>query len=276
MREESFELPVEGGAIRGHRAGEGRAALLLHGGAAVPDYLGECAEQLDGLFSTIRYTQRGTPPSEAPGPYTIEAHMADALAVLDSFGLERAWAVGHSWGGHLAFHLLVAHPDRIAGVLAIDPLGADRTVLDDFEENLGRVLTEAQMSRIRELDERRRAGELTEAELLERFGLIWLPFFAHPEVAGDPPVHVGVQASIGTNRSISEHFERGTLGPRSRRRARPGALRARRGRPVPVARVDRHRRADPGCRGRDHPRLRPLPLARAACGLPRGGRETPL
>ncbi len=211
MREESFELPVEGGAIRGHRAGEGRAALLLHGGAAVPDYLGECAEQLDGLFSTIRYTQRGTPPSEAPGPYTIEAHMADALAVLDFFGLERAWAVGHSWGGHLVFHLLVAHPERIAGVLAIDPLGADRTVLDDFEENLGRVLTEAQMSRIRELDERRRAGELTEAELLERFGLIWLPFFAHPEVAGDPPVHAGVQASIGTNRSISEHFERGTL-----------------------------------------------------------------
>jgi pimeloyl-ACP methyl ester carboxylesterase len=211
MIEEPFELPVDGGALRGHRGGEGRPALLLHGGAAIPDYLGDLAEQLDGLFSTIRYTQRGAPPSEAPGPYTIEAHMADALAVLDLFGLERAWVIGHSWGGHLALHLAVAHPERVAGVLCVNPLGADLSVFDDHEETLSRTLTPAQMDRIHEIDERRRARDVTEADLVERFGLIWVPFFADPADASEPPARVGVEASIETNRSISEHFANGTL-----------------------------------------------------------------
>ena len=211
MHEESFELPVDGGLIRGHSGGEGRPALLLHGGAAIPDYLGDCAEQLDGLFATIRYTQRGTPPSEAPGPYSIEGHMEDALAVLDRFGLERAWVIGHSWGGHLALHLVVAHPDRVAGVLCINPLGADLSVFDDHEQALRLTLTPAQIDRIHEIDEHRRAGDVTEADIVERFGLIWGPFFVDPGDASDPPAHVGVDASIETNRSIVEHSDRGTL-----------------------------------------------------------------
>ena len=36
--------------------------------------------------------------------------------MLDAFGIERAWAIGHSWGGHLALHLLVTHPERLHGV----------------------------------------------------------------------------------------------------------------------------------------------------------------
>lgn len=53
--------------------------------------------------------------------------MADAIAVLDQLGIDRAWAVGHSWGGHLALHLAVSRPDRLLGVVCIDALGASRT-----------------------------------------------------------------------------------------------------------------------------------------------------
>jgi proline iminopeptidase len=209
--EESFELPVEGGAIRGHRAGSGQLALLLHGGAAVPDYLGDCARTLDGLFETMRYTQRGTPPSEALPPYTIESHTADALAVLDLFGIERAWAIGHSWGGHLALHLLVAHPHRIAGVLCIDALGAEPDVFGTFEENRDRTLTAEQVARIHAIEERRRSGDVGEAELVERFALSWPAYFHDPEMASGAPERVGVEASIETNRSLAEHFDRRTL-----------------------------------------------------------------
>jgi pimeloyl-ACP methyl ester carboxylesterase len=73
-------------------------------------------------------TQRGTPPSQVGPPYTIESHVADAVAVLDSFGLERAWAIGHSWGGHLALHLALANPERLLGLVLVDPLGADPDV----------------------------------------------------------------------------------------------------------------------------------------------------
>jgi proline iminopeptidase len=122
--EEPFVVEVDSGELHGHRGDTGAPALLLHGGPAVPDYMGPCALELDGLFSTIRYTQRGTPPSTGGPPFSIESHVSDALAVLDALAVDRAWAVGHSWGGHLALHLLVNHPDRLLGVVCIDPLGA--------------------------------------------------------------------------------------------------------------------------------------------------------
>ena len=124
MREEQFQVRVGDGSLVGCAAADGAPALLLHGGPAIPDYLGPCALELEGLFATMRYTQRGVPPSTVGGPYSIESHMDDALAVLDARGVERAWAIGHSWGGHLALHLLVAHPERLLGVVAVDPLGA--------------------------------------------------------------------------------------------------------------------------------------------------------
>ena len=44
--------------------------------------------------------------------------------MIDEAAGGRAWIVGHSWGGHLALHLLAAIPERIAGAVIIDPLGA--------------------------------------------------------------------------------------------------------------------------------------------------------
>ncbi len=211
MHEEAFEVAIDGGVLRGHRGGTGAPALLLHGGAAVPDYMAECAAALDGLFATIRYTQRGTPPSEAGPPYTIESHAADAVAVLDALGIDRAWAIGHSWGGHLALHLAHLHEDRMLGLLLIDPLGADPTVFVELDANLRRGMTGDERARVDEIEERRRGGAVTEADLLERFRLVWPHYFARRERAIPPPKHVGVQSSIETNRSIAAHFEAETL-----------------------------------------------------------------
>ena len=211
MHEEAFEVAIDGGMLRGHRGGTGAPALLLHGGAAVPDYMAECAAALDGLFATIRYTQRGTPPSEAGPPYTIESHAADAVAVLDALGIDRAWAIGHSWGGHLALHLAHLHEDRLLGLLLIDPLGADPTVFVELDANLRRGMTDDERARVDEIEERRRGGAVAEADLLERFRLVWPHYFARRERAIPPPKHVGVQSSIETNRSIAAHFEAETL-----------------------------------------------------------------
>jgi proline iminopeptidase len=140
--------------------------------------------------------------------------MADALAVLDTFGLERAWAIGHSWGGYLALHLLLAHPERLLGVICIDPLGAFTNTLAEQDANLRRGLSPQQIARLDEIEAKRRAGDVTEGELVERLALIWPQFFADPGRADESPLRVGVQASIGTNRSIAEHFARETLARR--------------------------------------------------------------
>jgi proline iminopeptidase len=211
VHEDAFEVAIDGGVLRGHRGGSGAPALLLHGGAAVPDYMAECAAALDGLFGTIRYTQRGTPPSDAGPPFTIESHAADAVAVLDGLGIDRAWAIGHSWGGHLALHLAHLHEERLLGLLLVDPLGADPTVFVELDANLRRGMTDEERARVDEIEERRRGGDVAEADLLERFRLVWPQYFAHREQASPPPARVGVRASIETNRSIGAHFEAETL-----------------------------------------------------------------
>ena len=44
MREERFEVRVGDGSLLGCAAAEGAPpALLLHGGPAIPDYMGSCA-----------------------------------------------------------------------------------------------------------------------------------------------------------------------------------------------------------------------------------------
>jgi pimeloyl-ACP methyl ester carboxylesterase len=211
VHEEAFRVKVDGGGLRGHRAGTGAPALLLHGGAAVPDYMGACAETLDGLFDTIRYTQRGVPPSQADPPYTIESHVSDAVAVLDSLGIERVWAIGHSWGGHLALHLAHLHEDRLLGLLLIDPLGADPTVFAELDANLRRGMTDDEQARVDEIEQRRRGGQVTEADLLERFRIVWPHYFTRREQASPPPARIGVGSSIETNRSIAAHFAAETL-----------------------------------------------------------------
>jgi pimeloyl-ACP methyl ester carboxylesterase len=211
MSEVLFEVPVGDGALAGHRGGEGPPALVLHGGPAVADYTEGLAGELAGFFSTIRYTQRGVAPSTVGAPYTIESHASDALAVLDHFGIERAWAVGHSWGGHLALHLAVGHVDRLLGMIAVDPLGAYGEVFDEAGVNLRRGLTPEQRARVDEVEELRRRGEATEDDLQERFTLLWPQYFADPAGVRQVPLRIGRECSSDTNTSIAEHFKRGTL-----------------------------------------------------------------
>ena len=212
MDERPFEAAVAGGVLPGHAGGNGAPALLLHGGPGAPDYLGGCAAELGGIFTTLRYTQRGTSPATAGPPYSVESHMDDALAVLDTFGLERAWAIGHSWGGQLALHLAVAHPERLYGVVCIDAVGASPTVIPEFRENLLRRLSGADRARVEELRATASGGEESEQELLEQLRLIWPSLFADPTAAPPCPIrHLGAACLADTRRSVDGHFEAGTL-----------------------------------------------------------------
>jgi pimeloyl-ACP methyl ester carboxylesterase len=206
-----FVVDVAGGQLVGSLAGDGPPVLILHGGPG-RDYTATLADLLP-QWRTIRYQQRGFAPSTTAGPFSIEAHVRDVVAVLDAVGLEQALVIGHSWGGHLAMHLAVAHPDRVLGLVVVDILGA---VPDggagDLERNLlDRVAASdpeaaAQVKRIMTDDD-------ASAEDARRMAdLIWPYYFADPAAA--PPSMVSEQnpeLSAGVFMSIEEHFERGTL-----------------------------------------------------------------
>jgi pimeloyl-ACP methyl ester carboxylesterase len=200
-----FTTRDDGPLIAGRRAGAGPPVLLLHGGPGLGfDYLRDLADELAQENDVAWYQQRGLEPSAADGPYSVAADVEDARRVLDALGWEQAYVLGHSWGGHLALHVAEAMPERLLGVLAVDPLGA---VGDgrwpEFDEEMLRRTPEPVRARARELDELATAGAADDELALEGLRLVWPAYFADPERAPPmPELRIASKRSAEMGRSI--------------------------------------------------------------------------
>ncbi len=94
--------------------GSGPPLLLIHGLGYCRLGWGPVTRQLAEHFQVVHFDNRGVGDSDAPrGPYTVSALAADALAVLDHAGVERAHVVGVSLGGVIAQMLAAGSPDRV-------------------------------------------------------------------------------------------------------------------------------------------------------------------
>jgi len=193
--------------LAGRRAGSGPPVLLLHGGPGLGfDYLRDLADELAEENDVAWYQQRGLAPSAVDGPFTVAEDVGDARRVLDALGWERAYVVGHSWGGHLALHVAEAMPERLLGVLSVDPLGS---VGDgrwpEFDEEIFRRTPEPVRERAREIDERSMAGEVSDELALEGMRLVWPAYFADPEHAPPmPELRIASERSAAMVPSIFE------------------------------------------------------------------------
>jgi pimeloyl-ACP methyl ester carboxylesterase len=197
---EAIDVPVPGGTLACWSEGSGKRALVLHGGPGLScDYLDPLIDELVAEFRVATYQQRGLEPSTQEGPFTVAAAVQDTVAVLDGLEWERALVVGHSWGGQLALRLAAAHPQRLVGALAVDPLGVvGDGGMGGFEAEVVARTPKADRARARELDERAMAGEGTPEEALESLRLLWPAYFADPESApAMPPMRFSVEAYSG-------------------------------------------------------------------------------
>ena len=174
------------GSISG--AGDG-LALLIHGGPGLSDYMDmvadEVAEALPG-HRIARYQQRGLEPSTTEGPFTVAQLVDDLVAVLDHLGGGPAVLVGHSWGGHLAMHVAVAHPSRVRGLVLIDSLGA----VDDGGQSTMQPVIASRMGdeAVIELLSLLERDDLSPLEVgSEQMRLCWRGYFADPASAPEPP-----------------------------------------------------------------------------------------
>ena len=176
------------------------------------NYLDPLTDLLEDVFCTVGYQQRGLPPTTIRAPYTVEANVADAVAVIDQVAGERAWIVGHSWGGHLALHLLAACPERLDGAIILDPLGAYLEVFEEFGKRMMAPLSDAQRARAEEIDAKEVRGEATPEESREAFSLVWSSYFADPATAPEcPDIAFDAATFAGTFASVREHENGGTL-----------------------------------------------------------------
>lgn len=211
--ERELSLPVEGGRIVGWQGGSGPPMVLLHGGPGLTDYLSELAAELAAGFTVFRYQQRGLAPSVTTGDRAVDGHAADLSRVLDGLGWPTAWIAGHSWGGHLAMHFAVAHPDRTRALVVVDALGA---VPDGgakaLGENLMAQLSPTERARVEELDAAEQSGVVDDELPVEGLRILWPYYFADPSSAAPmPPMQSDHAGHLATWASIGRHFEARTL-----------------------------------------------------------------
>ena len=69
----------------------------------------------------LRGHGQSLPP--ANGDYAIDSMAQDIQMAIDQLGVERFILVGHSMGGSVAGAYAGAYPERVAGLLLVDPSG---------------------------------------------------------------------------------------------------------------------------------------------------------
>ncbi|RYB88485.1 alpha/beta hydrolase [Nocardioides glacieisoli] len=200
MEPTPFTAATASGQIAGWVTGDGPPVLLLHGGPGLGfEYMDDVVAEIAPHHRAATFQQRGLAPSAIEGEFTIAEAVADIVAVLDALGWETAYLLGHSWGGHLAFHAATAIPDRLAGVLAVDPLGAvGDGGASAFGAELMVRLSDTSRPRVEELSAKEEAEGLSLAEEMEQLRLLWPSYFADPAAAPEmPPVRMSPGSSEG-------------------------------------------------------------------------------
>jgi pimeloyl-ACP methyl ester carboxylesterase len=76
----------------------------------------------------LEWRGHGRSGAPADGDYSVPAAAADVEEAVGRLGLERFVLVGHSGGGLVALQHAADHPERVAGLLLVDPSGDSRKV----------------------------------------------------------------------------------------------------------------------------------------------------
>lgn len=155
--------------------------VMVHGGPGLPDYLHPVAEIIADLCPVHRYDQRGTGGSFWEGEHTIARHVHDLALLLDAGKHDRVVLVGHSFGTDLALRFLLAHPERVAGLVCVAGPFLDPWRDADRAAQRARR-TDVQQARLDELDA---SGSRTDAEEIEYLTLRWFTDHADPARAWD-------------------------------------------------------------------------------------------
>jgi lipase len=120
-----IDVPVAGGDLAVYRLGSPRAdapaVLAVHGITATSFSWLATTAALGDEVALIAVDLRGRGDSGSlPGPFGLDAHVDDLVAVLDALALQRPVVVGHSMGSYVAARLGTQHPDRVSRLVLVD------------------------------------------------------------------------------------------------------------------------------------------------------------
>jgi lipase len=115
---------VDVAVLNVHRYGaaDGAPVLAIHGIFADGRRYQPLAEEGLPELRWLAVDLRGHGQSTWDPPWGSERHVADLVETLDAEGIERCDVVGHSFGGFLTTLLAAAVPDRVGGIVLLDPV----------------------------------------------------------------------------------------------------------------------------------------------------------
>jgi O-succinylbenzoic acid--CoA ligase len=119
-RPDGFRLAyrlIEGPAV------ESPVVLLLHSTLSSGWQLKGLARAISEWATVVLSDRRGSgaSPLATPRPVALAEQVADAVALLDALGIDRATVVGHSYGAVVSLALAETHPKRVERVIAYEP-----------------------------------------------------------------------------------------------------------------------------------------------------------
>ena len=107
--------------------------LALHGWFGSARGWGSLPDYLDGSRYTYAFMDlRGYGGrKQDAGDFTMEEAAADAVALADELGWDQFSLVGHSMSGQAIQHVLLAAPDRVRRLVALNPVPATGVPFDE-------------------------------------------------------------------------------------------------------------------------------------------------
>jgi pimeloyl-ACP methyl ester carboxylesterase len=109
--------------IHSEVTGSGPAILLTHGFASSSHMFATTVPALATDHTVIVWDMPGHGRSESPddpAQYSADGFVDAMLRLVDDAGAEQAVFLGHSLGGYLSLELVLAHPERAAGLVLVD------------------------------------------------------------------------------------------------------------------------------------------------------------
>jgi len=104
-------------------AGYKTPVIFIHSDMGTRDQWQSAMNFIGNKHLAIAFDRRGHGESDVPrnGDYAIDHGTEDVLAVADALRIDRFVLVGHSGGGAIAYVCAAQHPERVAGLLLVDP-----------------------------------------------------------------------------------------------------------------------------------------------------------
>jgi pimeloyl-ACP methyl ester carboxylesterase len=113
---------ADGTRIKAWRSDQpGIPLVIANGLGTIPEAWPSLIREGSG-YDTVTWYQRGTFGSERPvdpASITVEDHVEDMLAVMNSQGIDKAVVACWSIGVNIAFEFAHRHPERVAGIMAV-------------------------------------------------------------------------------------------------------------------------------------------------------------